>query len=110
MKKLVMSVIAVATLSTAAFASTDAKAPKENVNVKTTAYRAAKTNVDAKTTAKTKEDHSRLIRCVYVLNVYNSSGEVVATHTSETYVENSCSGFFGNCKTMYRHMLANGEL
>ncbi|WP_312340598.1 hypothetical protein [Sphingobacterium sp.] len=109
MKKLMMSLIAVTALSTAAFASS-AKAPKENVNVKTTAYKPAKSNADAKTTGETKKNNSRLIRCVYVLNVYDSSGQVVGTHTSETYVQNSCSGFFGSCKIMYRHMLANGDL
>ncbi|WP_426790623.1 hypothetical protein [Sphingobacterium sp. WOUb80] len=110
MKKLLMSLIAVAALSTAAFAGTSAKAHKENVNVKTTAYKPAKSNADAKTTEETKKNNSRLIRCVYVLNVYDSSGQVVGTHTSETYVQNSCSGFFGSCKIMYRHMLANGDL
>ncbi|WP_343321519.1 hypothetical protein [Sphingobacterium multivorum] len=110
MKKLLMSLLAVAALSTAAFAGTGAKAAKENVDVKTTANIPTKTIAEAKATGETKATNAKLIRCVYVLNVYNSSGEVVATHTSETYVQNSCSGFFGSCKIMYRHMLANGDL
>jgi len=110
MKKLLMSLVAVTALSSAAFAGTGAKAPKENVDVKTTAYKLVKSNAEAKTTGEAKENNSRLIRCVYVLNVYDSSGQVVSTHTSETYVQNSCSGFFGSCKIMYRHMLANGDL
>jgi len=39
MKKLMMSLMAVALLSTVASAKTTEKAPKENVNVKTTTYR-----------------------------------------------------------------------
>ncbi|MGE8242511.1 hypothetical protein D3C87_562690 [compost metagenome] len=110
MKKLLMSLVAVAALSTAAFAGTDANAPKENANVKTTAYKLAKNNTPVKATEAAKESKSMLTKCVYTLNVYNSSGQVIDTFTSQTYVENSCSGFFSTCKAVYRHMLAHGEL
>lgn len=110
MKKLVMSLVAVAALSTAAFAGTGAKASKENANVKTTTEKLAKNNAKAKVTEASKESKSMLTKCVYTLNVYNGSGQVIDTFTSQTYVENSCSGFFANCRTIYRHMLASGEL
>ncbi|QQT31875.1 hypothetical protein I6I99_04730 [Sphingobacterium multivorum] len=110
MKKLLMSLVALAALSSAAFAGTGAKAAKENAEVKTTTNIPTKAIAEVKATEEAKATNARLIRCVYVLNVYNTSGEVVATHTSETYVQNSCSGFFGSCKIMYRHMLANGDL
>ena len=105
-----MSLVAVAALSTAAFAGTGAKVSKENANVKTTNYKLAKKNAKVKVTEASKESKSMLTKCVYTLNVYNSSGQVVNTYTSETYVENSCTGFFGTCKLMYRHLLANNEL
>jgi len=110
MKKLVMSLVAVAALSTAAFAGTDAKAPKENANVKTTTEKLAKSNAEVKLTTEPNESKGTLTKCVYTLNVYNSSGQVIDTFTSQTYVENSCSGFFSTCKAVYRHMLAHGEL
>jgi len=110
MKKLVMSLVAVAALSTAAFAGTGAKAPKENANVKTATYKLAKNNAGVKVTEASKESKKMLTKCVYTLNVYNSSGQVIDTFTSQTYVENSCSGFFSTCKAVYRHMLAHGEL
>ena len=110
MKKLVMSLVAVAALSTAAFAGTGAKAPKGNANVKTVNYKLAKNSAKVKVTEASKESKSMLTKCVYTLNVYNSSGQVIDTFTSQTYVENSCSGFFGTCRMMYRHMLASGEL
>lgn len=110
MKKLVMSLVAVAALSTAAFAGTDAKASKENANVKASAENVAKSNTPAKADEASKESKEMLTKCVYTLNVYNSSGQVIDTFTSQTYVENSCSGFFNTCKAVYRHMLAHGEL
>ena len=109
MKKLMMSLVAVAALTTTAFAGTEAKDTKENANAKTATYDLAKTKAEVKVAEK-KESKAMLTKCVYVLHVYNSSGQVVNTYTSETYVENSCTGFFGTCKLMYRHMLANNEL
>ncbi|MGB3062959.1 hypothetical protein [Sphingobacterium thalpophilum] len=109
MKKLMMSLVAVAALTTTAFAGTEAKDTKENANAKTATYDLAKTKAEVKVAEK-KESKDMLTKCVYVLHVYNSNGQVVNTYTSETYVENSCTGFFGTCKLMYRHMLANNEL
>jgi len=113
MKKLMMSLVAVAALTTTAFAGTEAKDTKENANAKTATNDLTKTNTEVKEIKAAevkKESKGMLTKCVYVLHVYNSSGQVVNTYTSETYVENSCTGFFGTCKLMYRHMLANNEL
>lgn len=109
MKKLMMSLVAVAALTTTAFAGTDAKDTKENANAKTATYDLAKTKAEVKVAEK-KESKAMLTKCVYTLNVYNSSGQVIDTFTSQTYVENSCTGFFNTCRTVYRHMLAHGEL
>jgi len=111
MKKLLMSLVALAALSTAAFAGTDTKAPKENAEVKTSTSTASETTNKVEVTESTKESNAKFLRkCVYTLTVYNTSGQVIDTFTSQTYVENSYSGFFDNCRTIYRHMLANGEL
>jgi len=111
MKKLLMSLVALAALSSAAFAGTDTKAPKENAEVKTSTSSTAENANKVEVAESTKENNAKFLRkCVYTLTVYNSSGEVIDTFTSQTYVENSCSGFFDNCRTIYRHMLANGEL
>ncbi|WP_157625992.1 hypothetical protein [Sphingobacterium sp. B29] len=61
MKKLMMSLMAVALLSTVASAKTTEKAPKENVNVKTTTYRLPKTNTLAKVTEEVKESKGRVV-------------------------------------------------
>ncbi|WP_341832837.1 hypothetical protein AACH28_09895 [Sphingobacterium thalpophilum] len=111
MKKLLMSLIAVAALSTAAFAGTETKAPKENAEVKTSTSAATENTNKVEVAELTKENNAKfLTKCVYTLTVYNSSGQVIDTFTSQTYVENSCSGFIDNCRTIYRHMLAHGEL
>lgn len=111
MKKLFMSLMAVTVLSTAAFASTDAKASKENADAKPATEKSAESNSDAEVAESAKEESEMLLKkCVYTLTVYNGNGQVIDTFTSSTYVENSCSGFFDNCKAVYRHMLAHGEL
>jgi hypothetical protein len=112
MKKLFMSLVAVTALSTAAFAGTDTKAPKENADVKTSTSAATEnSNKIEVAESTTKENNAQFLKkCIYTLTVYNGNGQVIDTFTSQTYVENSCSGFFDNCRTIYRHMLAHGEL
>lgn len=111
MKKLFMSLMAVTVLSTAAFAGTEANAPKENAAVETATEKTAESNSEADVAESTKENNGTFRKkCVYTLTVYNSSGQVIDTFTSSTYVENSCSGFFGSAAMMYRHMLADGSL
>ncbi|WP_286767677.1 MULTISPECIES: hypothetical protein [Sphingobacterium] len=106
-----MSLVALAALSSTAFAGTEAKATKENAEVKTSTSAAAENTNKVEVAESTKENKATFLRkCVYTLTVYNTSGQVIDTFTSQTYVENSCSGFFDNCRTIYRHMLAHGEL
>jgi len=102
--------MAVAALSTAAFAGTDANAPKENADVTTATEQPAENNNEAEVAESTESNGMFRKKCVYTLTVYNSSGQVIDTFTSSTYVENSCSGFFGSAAMMYRHMLADGSL
>lgn len=111
MKKLFMSLMAVTALSTAAFAGTETNAPKENAEAKTATEKPAESSSEAEVAESTKENNGMFRKkCVYTFTVYNTNGQVIDSFTSSTYVENSCSGFFGSAAIMYRHMLADGSL
>jgi ABC-type glycerol-3-phosphate transport system substrate-binding protein len=106
MKKLMMSLMAVALLSTAASAKTTVKttekAPKENVNVKTTTYRIPKTNTLVKVTEEIKESKGQLTHCVFVLSFYDyDTAQLVGTHTSDTYTSGGCGSFFRACRAYW---------
>ncbi len=102
MKKLMMSLLALAMLSTAASAKTMEKAPKENVNAKTVTYRLPKTNTLVKVTEKIIESEGKLTRCVFVLTFLSSDDlHVVGTHTSETYTNGGCGDFFRACRQFW---------
>ncbi len=102
MKKLMMSLVALAMLSTAASAKTMEKAPKENVNAKTTTYRLPKTNTLVKVTEEIKESQGKLTRCVFVLSFYDyDTAQLVGTHTSETYTNGGCGSFFKACRAFW---------
>ncbi|WP_312461300.1 hypothetical protein [Sphingobacterium siyangense] len=102
MKKLMMSLMAVALLSTVASAKTTEKAPKENVNVKTTTYRLPKTNTLVKVTEEVKESKGQLTHCVFVLSFYDyDTAQLVGTHTSDTYTSGGCGSFFKACRAFW---------
>ncbi|WP_166332964.1 hypothetical protein [Sphingobacterium chungjuense] len=111
MKKLFMGLMAVTMLSTAAFAGTDANASTENADAKAVTEKPAENKSEVEVSESFEENNGMFRKkCVYTLTVYNGNGQVIDTFTSSTYVENSCSGFFGTAAMMYRHMLADGSL
>ncbi|MDF2515893.1 MAG: hypothetical protein K0R59_1189 [Sphingobacterium sp.] len=99
MKKLMMSLVALAVLSTAASAKTTENASHKNATAKTTTYRLPKTNTTVKVTEEVTEMQGGLKRCVFVLTFLSSDDlHVVGTHTSETYTNGSCGEFFRACR------------
>ncbi|WP_158655990.1 hypothetical protein [Sphingobacterium sp. HMA12] len=94
MKKLVMSMVAVAALSTAAFAGTTAKAPKENASVKTTSHRLA--NKTVRVTEETTEAAAGFVRCNFKVSIYSSDGVLLgsAVYTDYASSASGCASFF----------------
>lgn len=102
MKKLMMSLIALAILSTAASAKTTEKASPENVNAKTAQYRLPKTNTMVKVSEEVIEKKGQLTRCRFVLKMYSQDDlSYVGSIVSETYTNGSCGSFFAACRAYW---------
>lgn len=102
MKKLMMSLVALAVLSTAASAKTMENASHKNAAAKTSTYRLPNTNTMVKVTEEVTEMQSGLTRCVFVLSFYDyDTAQLVGTHTSETYTNGGCGSFFKACRAFW---------
>jgi hypothetical protein len=102
MKRLMMSLVALAVLSSAASAKTMENASNKNATVKTSTYRLPKTNTTVKVTEEVTEMQNGLTRCVFVLSFYDyDTAQLVGTHTSETYTNGGCGSFFRACRAFW---------
>ncbi|MEI2273203.1 hypothetical protein OHD16_13715 [Sphingobacterium sp. ML3W] len=99
MKKIMMSLVALVILSSAASAKTTENASHKNATVKTSTYRLPKTNTIAKVTEEATEMKNGLTRCRFVLTLLSYDDlSVVGTIVSETYTNGSCGDFFRACR------------
>jgi len=91
MKKLIMSLLAVAMLTSVASAKTGATAAKENASVKTTTQRLA--NNTLRVIEESKETDGKFVRCNFKVKFYSCDGAYLGSYTYSSY-ESNCGNFF----------------
>nr|WP_288810440.1 hypothetical protein [uncultured Sphingobacterium sp.] len=91
MKKLMMSLVAMAMLSSVASAKTGTTAVKENASVRTTTHRLA--NNAVKVIKETTEAEGAFLRCNFKVSIYSCDGVLLDSYTFTSNASN-CSQFF----------------
>jgi len=109
MKKLFMSLVAVAVMSSAAFASTGEKAPANKAAEKTTVYTAVDAKSNVKIVGETEEikDGSFRTLCRLTMSIYNTSGQLIDTQvlTYTSYGANDM--FYSTCGQYFAATIQN---
>ncbi len=106
MKKLLMSIVAVALMSTASFAKTGEKKSVNDRAETTTVYEAVAGKSNMKIVGEAEEiKQGKKILCRLTVRVYNEGGILMSTNV-HTY---TCYGaddmFFSNCGQYFSHMV-----
>ncbi|PWG79227.1 hypothetical protein [Pararcticibacter amylolyticus] len=116
MKKLFMSVVAVAIMSSAALANPGAKVIENKASETTTVKNVAAGQYNLRVTEEVEKDaqSKKVTRCKLTMNLVNSSGQVVDTHVLywNCYGENdmfyeTCSDFFRATIKRYQDYYGN---
>ncbi|MCL4641895.1 MULTISPECIES: hypothetical protein [Olivibacter] len=110
MKKLLMSLVAVAAMSTAAFAHSGAKAMENNTAKRTTMHKAITGEgfIEVSREIKAiKKGYKRLQACHYTVNYYNGGGIRYNSVTYSTNVGGS-GDVFGSCAEFFQ-FIDNGH-
>lgn len=116
MKKLMMSVVALALMSSATFAKTAPKAVDNNVVEKSTIYKSQTEKTNLKVVSEAKEiklGKSRTL-CRLTMSIYNTSGQLIETQvlTYTSYGANdmyysSCGAWFSATIQNYQNYYGN---
>lgn len=91
MKRLIMSMLAVAMLTSVASAKTGATAVKENASVKTISQRLS--NNTLRVIEESKETDGKFVRCLFKVSIYSCDGVLLGSHTYSSS-GSSCGEFF----------------
>lgn len=91
MKKLIMSLLAVAMLTSVASAKTEATALKGNASVKTTTHHLANNTLSV--IEESKETDGEFVRCNFKVKFFSCDGVLLGSYTYTSY-ESNCSNFF----------------
>ncbi|MDR6781965.1 putative cupredoxin-like copper-binding protein [Pedobacter africanus] len=106
MKKLLMSMVAVAVMSSASFAKTGEKTTANKVAETTKVYSAVAGNSNMKIVGEAEEiKKGKKVLCRLTVKVYNEGGILMSTNV-HTYTSYGASDmFFTNCGQYFSHMM-----